>query len=149
MQEVDSNRVYVVALNRGTRKGWEISWVDIVEKKRRYFHPTKGGGWPKTPPNYLAWRYGGKLQGVAHITQYEVVRDMHARIPGIPRGEITDHVLYQLGPTFCPDHPVKTGRIFRNGRKWCMLDTLFTCTTISDAATESKERDSEAKRLRV
>jgi hypothetical protein len=137
---VNSNWVYVVSLKKGTPKGWRISWIDIVESKHRYFHPPQGGGWPKTPPNYLAWRYDGELQGIAHVTQNEIVSDVHARIPEIPRGEITNHVLYRLGPAFRPDHPVKTGRIFRSGRKWCMLDTLFTCAKISDAAKQSDKR---------
>jgi hypothetical protein len=147
MQEVDSNWVYVVSLSKSIPKGWKISWTDIVEEKHRYFHPTQRGGWPKTPPNYVAWRYDGRLQGIAHITQYEIVPDAHASIPEIPRGEITNHVLYRLGPIFRPDHLVGTGRIFRNGRKWCMLDTLFTCATISDAANESKKRDTKSRRL--
>jgi hypothetical protein len=140
MQEVNSNWVYVVSLNKGTPKGWRISWVDIVESQHRYFHPPQRGGWPKTPPNYLAWRYDGRLQGISHITHYEIVPDVHARIPEIPRGEITNYVLYRLGPTFRPDHRVRTGKIFRNGRKWCMLDTLFTCAKISDAAKQSDKR---------
>jgi len=52
MQESDSNWVYVVSLGKGVPKGWKISWIDIVESERRYFHPAQGGGWPKTPPNY-------------------------------------------------------------------------------------------------
>lgn len=146
MQEADSNWVYVVALGRGTRKHWRISWIDIVEKKHHYFHPAQGGGWPKTPPNYLAWRYNGKLQGIAHITNHEIVSDVHSQIPEIPRGDLTNYVLYRLGPAFTPDHRVKTGRVFKSGRKWCMLDTLFTCATISDAA---KQSDKRAKAQRV
>lgn len=147
MQEVDSNWVYVVSLGKGVPKGWGISWIDIIERKRRYFHPAQGGGWPKTPPNYLAWRYNGKLQGIAHVAGYEIPPDVHKRIPEIPTGAITNHVLYRLGPTFRPDHIVPTGRIFRNGRRWCMLDTLFTCKTISDAAIRSKKREREASRF--
>jgi hypothetical protein len=146
MQETDSNWVYVVSLNKGAPKGWKISWIDIVEAKRRYFHPAQGGSWPKTPPNYLAWRYNGKLQGIAHITKYEIPPDVHIRIPEIPRGEILNYVLYRLGPTFRPDHEVKTGRIW-NGRRWCMLDALFTCATIADAANQSKKRENEAKKF--
>ena len=39
MQNTDSNWVYVVSLSGGTREGWKISWIDIVKKKKRYFHP--------------------------------------------------------------------------------------------------------------
>ena len=30
-----------------------------------------------------------------------------------------------------PSKIIKTGKIFRNGRKWAMLDTLLTVDTIS------------------
>ncbi len=147
MQESDSNWVYVVSLGKGVPKGWKISWIDIVESEHRYFHPAQGGGWPKTPPNYLAWRYGGKLQNIAHIVDYEIASDVHSCIPEIPRGKVLNHVVYRLGKSFRPDHDVKTGRIFRSGRRWCMLDTLFTCKTLSDAANESKRRERDAKKF--
>ena len=35
MQNVDSNWVYVVSLGSGTPKDWKLSWIDVVEKKRR------------------------------------------------------------------------------------------------------------------
>jgi hypothetical protein len=145
MQDSESNWVYVVSLGKGVPKGWKISWIDIVESERRYFHPAQGGGWPKTPPNYLAWRHGGKLQGIAHIVDYEIAPDVHSSIPEIPRGRVLNHVVYRLGKPFRPDHDVKTGRIFRSGRRWCMLDTLFTCRTLSDAANESKRRERDTR----
>lgn len=147
MQESDSNRVYVVSLGSGVPKGWKISWIDIVESEHRYFHRAQGGGWPKTPPNYLAWRYDGKLQGIAHILDYEIVPDVHTSIPEIPRGRILNHVIYRLGKSFRPDHDVMTGRIFRSAKRWCMLDTLFTCKTLFVAANESKRREREAKKF--
>jgi hypothetical protein len=43
MQESDSNWVYVVSLAKGVPKEWKISWIDIVEAKRRYLHAAQGG----------------------------------------------------------------------------------------------------------
>ncbi len=146
MQQVDSNWVFTVALRDATPQGWKISWIDIVEHKRCYFHPSEGGGWPKTPPNYLAWRYSGHLQGIAHIANYRIVPDMHTAIPEIPKGQIRNCVLYNLGPTFRPDHVVKTGNLYPSGRTKCMLDTLFTCKTISEAAKQSRQRERTAKK---
>lgn len=146
MQDVYSNRVYVVSLGSGVPKGWGISWVDIVESKHRYFHPAEGGGWPRTAPTYLGWRYKGKLQGLAHILDYVVVPDMHDKIPEIPRGRIRNHVLYRIGQPFRPNNDLPTGQIYKNGRRWCMLDTLFTAKTIGDAARESTKREQDAKR---
>jgi hypothetical protein len=61
--------------------------------------------------------------------------------PAVP---LQNHVLYRLGPTFRPYPDVLTGKIFRNGRRWRMVDALFTCPTISDAATQSLKREREA-----
>jgi hypothetical protein len=146
MQEVDSNWVYIVSLAAGKPQGSKISWIDIVEKKHRYFHPPQGGGWPKTAPNYLAWRHHGKLQGIAHIEKYEIVKDLHSKIPEISPGKAKNLVLYRLGTTFRPANPVATGKIYRSNRVRCMLDTLFTSDTISEAYSKSKKREAAAKR---
>ena len=140
MQKLDSNLVYVVSLARGTPVAWGISWIDIVEKRRLYFHPVGGSGWPKEPPNYIALRYYGKLQSIHHIEGYKITTNMHKRIPEIPNEEWGPHFLYTLGPPFCPNKEVRTGNIYPNGRVWCMLDTLFTCDTISAARDLSRER---------
>jgi hypothetical protein len=98
------------------------------------------GGWPKEPPNYIAFRYYGKLQSIHHIKSYEVVTNMHERIPEIRSEEWKPHFLYTLGQEFGPSTEVRTGSIYPNGRVWCMLDTLFTCDTISDARDLSQKR---------
>lgn len=146
MQKIDSNWVYVVALAYGTPPGWHISWIDIVKKHRRYFHPVGGGrgGWPKEPPNYIAFRYYGKLQSIHHIEGYEVITNIHERIPEIPDVTWEPHFLYRVGKGFGPDKEIKTGNIYRNGRVWCMLDTLFTCDTISAARDLSRKRESQS-----
>jgi len=139
MRKVDSNWVYVVSLGSGTPEGWSISWIDIVNRRSRYFHPF-GSGWPKEPPNYIAFRYYGRLQSIHRIEDYEVVTNMHKKIPEIPDEEWGSFFLYTLGPGFRPDKEVRTGNIYRNGRVWCMLDTLFTCDSVSEARHVSKER---------
>jgi len=141
MQKLDSNWVYVVVLASDTPKGWGISWIDIVKKKRRYFHPIGIHGWPKEPPNYIAVRYNGKLQSIHHVEDYEVVEDLREKIPEIRGASKTPRFLYKLGLAFRPNNEIRTGRIYPNGRVWCMLDTLFTCKTISDARDVSNERE--------
>ncbi|HQM80511.1 MAG TPA: hypothetical protein PLX02_02710 [Syntrophorhabdaceae bacterium] len=141
MQNVDSNLVYVVSLSSGIRKKWNISWIDIVKKRLLYFHPFGVSGWPKIPPNYIAFRYSGKLQSIHHIKDYEITTDLHKKIPEIPSNVYEfPLILYKLGPAFGPAKEVKTGKIYPNGRVWCMLDTLFTCKTISEARDVSKKR---------
>ncbi len=142
MQYYDSNWVYVVSLSTIKAKDWDISWIDIVKKRKEYFHPVGGGrgGWPTEPPNYIAFRYHGKLQSIHHIEGYEVFSNPHNKFPEIPSADWGPHFLYKLGPAFCPSNEVKTGKIYPNGRVWCMLDTLFTEKSISDARDISKKR---------
>ncbi len=143
MQNTDSNWVFVVSLGSNTPEGWKLSWIDIVEKRRRYFHPVGGGGWPKEPPNYIAFRYHGRLQSIHHIETYTVFDDPHDEFPEIPSVKWEPHFLYTLSPSFAPAHEVKTGNIYPNGRVWCMLDTLFLAKTISEARDISKKRSEQ------
>lgn len=143
MQAKDSNWVYIVSVGTGHPDNCELSWIDFIEKRERYFHPVGGGrgGWPKTPPNYIGFRYYGQLQSIHHIEDYEVTRNIHNQIEEMPDEEWTvDHFVYKLGPAIKPNHIVKTGNIYRTGRVWAMLDTLLTSNSISEARDISKTR---------
>ena len=141
MQKKDSNMVYVVALGTQKPDGCDITWIDIVQKYSKYFCPVGGNGWPKEPPNYIAFRYYGQLQSIHHIEGYTVSRNMHDEIPEMP-DEVweNDCYIYKLGSAIVPGKTVKTGKIFRNGRVWAMLDTLLTCDTISEARDLTQDR---------
>jgi len=143
MQQSESNRVYGVALAKGTERGWKISWIDIVKHRRRYFHPLDSY-WPKVPPNYIAFRYGGKLGSIHHVDACEVVTRLHRYIPEIPNDEWNPMYLYSLGRPFAPAKTVHTGNIYPNGHVWCMLDTLFTSKTIAEARDLSHRREQKA-----
>ncbi|GMK39104.1 hypothetical protein PCCS19_21580 [Paenibacillus sp. CCS19] len=140
MQKQDSNMVYVVSVGGGSPEGWTITWRDIINKKRRYFHPVGGNGWVKEPPNYIAFRYDGKLQSIHHIEGYEVVTNMSKVFSEAKDEEWEPSFVYHLGAPFSPSNEIKTGNIYPNGRVWCMLDTLFTCSTISEARDLTKSR---------
>ncbi len=131
-QRKDSNWVFVVALGSDIPARWRISWIDVVRKYSRYFHPV-GPRWPKEPPAYMGFRYGGKLQSIHFVERYEVIDDLSRACAGIPRTPVDPHFLYFLGPPIVPPHEVRSGNIYRNGRVWCAIDTLLTCKTISDA----------------
>jgi hypothetical protein len=143
MQKIYSNRVYVVSLGSDTPEGRKLSWIDVVEKKRKYFHPV-GSGWPKEPPNYIAFRYHGKLQSIHHVEGYKVFEDPHDEFPEIPSENWEPHFLYKLSRPFAPANDVRSGNL-HNGRRWCMLDTLFLAKTISEAVEMSKQRALVAK----
>jgi hypothetical protein len=143
MQKKDNNWVYIVSLGWNMPPKWTINWQDIVNRKGKYFHPVGGGkgGWPAEPPNYIAFRYGGKLQSIHHIEKYEVFTDPSLHFSEIPKGTWQDHYLYHLGPPIKPNHEVKTGkRITRNNRVKAMIDLLLTSKTIQEAWEKSKLR---------
>lgn len=143
MQSKESNWVYVVSLGEWHPDNCKLKWIDFVEKYRKYFHPVGGGkgGWPKTPPNYIGFRYGGKLQSIHHIEDYVITRNLHEEFEEMPDEECEiDFFVYTLGPAIKPTHVVKTGRIYATGRVWAMLDTLLTSNTISEARDISKAR---------
>jgi hypothetical protein len=139
-QSQSSNLTYVLALNGGRPSGWQTSWIEIVTKFRRYFHPVGRNGWPRDPPNYVAFRYGGQLRSIHHVDSYEVIENLQRACPGIPDKPIPPHFLYWLGKPIVPAKPVKNGRIWPNGRYWCALDALLTCRTISQARDITKKR---------
>ncbi len=144
MQTKDSNWVYVVSVGTGHPDNCDLTWIDFVEKYGRYFHPVGGGrsGWPKTPPNYIAFRYYGQLQSIHHIDDYVVTRNLHTEFEEMPDEEWeVDHFVYKLGPAIKPNHVVKTGNLYATGRVWAMIDTLLTADSISEARDISKERD--------
>lgn len=140
MQPQESNRVYIVSLsNEEFAKG--LTFIQVVEKRRRYFHPYGTGSWPKEPPNYIAFRYDGKLQSIHHIEKAEVIRNFHPHFPERKDQEDEPHFLYLLGPAIRPAQEVRTGSgITRSARRWAFLDLLLTSKTITDACAASKKR---------
>lgn len=140
MQKKESNWVYVVALSSLKLENINLTSIDIVKKYNKYFCPV-GNGWPKEPPNYIAFRFNGKLQSIHHIEDYEITDNIHEIIPVLPDKQWDyPHFVYTLGPAIIPGRVIKTGKLYRNGRVWAMLDTLLTYNTIAEARDISKNR---------
>jgi len=104
VQNQYSNQVYVVSLSTSefavSENGRSITWADIVENHDKYFHPLGGGagGWPVEPPNYIAFRYHGRLQSIHHVQSYEVVDEVEAEFNLKSRFQFDrPHYLYDLG----------------------------------------------------
>lgn len=134
-----SNMVYVVSLGSGFGEGWGISWQDVVRKAQRYFYPV-GKGWPE-PPNYIAFRYDGRLQSIHHVESHSVYTNHRSVFPEAPDVEVPPHYCLVLGPAMTPPHELRNGpRIVRAARVWCMLDTLLTSATMSEALEETQRR---------
>ncbi len=144
MRDVKDNTVFVVSLSSEAIKEGDDSytWVDVVEKDRKYFHPVGNGNrWPVIPPNYIGFRLGGRLHSVHHIESYEVVTDLSRKNRRWPETD-ADHFVYKLGLGMQPAKEIKNGKIWPNGRYWCAIDTLLSgdFKTISDARDETNRR---------
>jgi hypothetical protein len=144
MQRQTSNMVYVVSL--GTeRTSWSgsLTPIEVVTVKNRYFHQI-GGTWPKEPPNYLGFRWHGRLKQIRHVEDYEVITDPHEHLPEIPSQVWERSFLYTLGPPIVPPNEVRTGRLYKAARVWAAFDLLLTSPTISEARDRTKSRLAEA-----
>jgi len=145
MRNTESNSVFVVSLSsRPFNDKWPAGLrpLDIVEKHGRYFFPATGENWPRTPPNYVAFRYWGALQSIHHVDDYTIAQDMSPFIPGAPdTSDWPPHFLLTLGPAIRPPRPMKAGpRIVRSMRVWVDLDLLLTAATITEALQQTRAR---------
>lgn len=141
MQDLRSNMVFVVSLAGGNPDGASLSWIDIVAKQGQYFHPV-GNRWPKEPPNYIAFRYWGRLQSIHHVDGYVVSTNLSHQVPGMSYQDWSPHFVYELGPAIHPPHEVKAGpKVQRSARVWVMLDLLLTSSTLTEALIKTKERE--------
>jgi len=136
-----SNQAYIVSLGSEPMvRRKPTTWIDVVERDQCYFHPIRSG-WPPEPPNYIGFRYRGRLQSVHHIDSFEVANDLSKVNSTWPKTNY-DHFVYRLGPAMKPHTEVRTGKLYMNGRVWCAIDTLLSgeFATISAANAESKRR---------
>lgn len=143
MQDPRSNLVYVVSLSRDpVRPGCPYTYVDVVEKLGKYFHPV-GKGYPKEPPNYMGFRYNGKLQSIHHVDSFTVVADPVVAVPdceGVGPHQGTPHYVYQLGPAIAPQRPVRSGAGIQSRRVWAAIDLLLTSETVLEADEKTRAR---------
>jgi hypothetical protein len=96
----------------------------MVEKDGYYSHPF-GKNWPQQPPNYIGFRYAGKLQSVHHIDSYKIVKNLATINRKWPRTN-ENRFLYRLGPPMRPCKEIKSGKSIRNRRVECAIDTLLS-----------------------
>lgn len=148
MQNYLSNEVYCVALSDDfVSEGCSLRWSDIVLKYNRYTCP-QGRGWPVEPPNYIAFRYKGKLLSVHHIEGYALTQNIKGYISEYP--DITEEYpcfVFELGEAVKPFKEVRSGKNMRAIRAWVMFDLLLTCDTVEEAVRKSKERKNQAANI--
>lgn len=142
MQDQTSNMVYVVSIAKGSPQRSRITWKDIIRVEHRYFHVVGKGGWPSSPPNYMGFRWDGKLQQIRHVDAWKITEDLHEEIDGMGKGVFAyPNYLYTLGPNILPETKrIKKGKVYPSGRIWAMLDLLLTCDTVAEARDLTKKR---------
>ena len=145
MQNYLSNKVYCVSLNREkVCDDCSLSWMDIVRKYKKYTCP-QGHGWPVEPPNYIAFRYDGRLQSIHHIESYVITNNIHKQIPEYPDIDLEyPNFVLSLDDGFYPTKIIKSEKNMRATRVWAMYDLLITCDTIKEAVEKTKLREQQS-----
>jgi hypothetical protein len=141
MQDIQSNKVWVVALSdEEIRKGSGYTWIDVVQKDGCYFHPV-GRTYPLSPPNYVGFRYYGRLQSIHYVEKSRVSNHLHKENKRWPNTS-HPHFVYDLGPAIRPPLTMGLGNLYSTGRVWCLIDTLLTgeYRTLKEASDASKKR---------
>ncbi len=136
----DSWTYCVVVSNDRPGGGGDRTFRDFVTAERCYFHPYGwGSGWPKAPPNFLAFRWGNQVQRIHRVSSSEVIPSLQSRWPDIPVADGTDkhHMLYHLGPPI-PGPPFPTEGNYRASRVWFVLDQLLVTGSLSEAIRHSR-----------
>jgi hypothetical protein len=141
MRSIADSWTYCVVLNddRPGGKG-APSFKEYVTEGMCYFHPYGEGGWPTEPPNFMAFRWDGKVQRIHRVLQSEVIPSIRDRFPKHQPGKESDraHAVYQLGPRLPPLEPIPSGTTYRAARLWVLLDQLQTAPTLKDAIERSR-----------
>jgi hypothetical protein len=132
----DDQWVYCVVVSDTTLGA--KTFREYVVDERVYFHPYGGHNtWPKRPPNFLCFRWGGRVRQVNRVTSFEVIPQLTDRWPDITAQESGGaHIVYELGPDI-PIPTVSTKGTYATGRVWCLLDQLLTQPTLKDAVWSS------------
>jgi hypothetical protein len=142
VRDVADQWAYCVVVSGASPATGGRTFREFVIKERIYFHPYGGrNGWPKRPPRFMAFRWGGRVRQINRVVAHEVVPHLNDRLPGIPRGmDGADHphIIYSLGPDI-PIPVIPTKGVYPNGRVWALLDQILTQPTLGDAVRESKK----------
>lgn len=140
LDPADSWTYCVVLSNSRPGGGGARTFREFVTVESCYFHPYGwGAGWPKTPPNFLAFRWDGMVQRVHRVISSEIIPNLQAFRSDIPltENEIRPHVLYKLGPQILGT-PIPNGRQYRASRLWVLLDQLLVNKSLADAHDGTK-----------
>jgi hypothetical protein len=132
MRPADDQWTYCVVVSDALFGG--VSFRDYITRQRRYFHPYGGrNGWPKRPPNLLAFRWGGRVRQVNRVEAFDIRADLREIWPEMTPDEASEpHIVYRLGPDI-PIPEISTNGTYASARVWCLLDQLLTQQTLKAA----------------
>ena len=133
--------VYVVSLSKKKIGDSDLTSIKLLQQRRIYFHPKGIHGWPANPPEYIGFRYDGRLQSIQQVKAATTVTNIHNTVPEIsnPNWSVP-HLLYEFGDEIRLTAPVYTGRLFASVRVKCLLNTLVgdnAQNTVLDAVHET------------
>lgn len=145
MRNLHDNRVYVVSLSTAISEAG-VSFIDVVRELGVYWYPAGGGGgWPKTPYNYMGFRYYGQLQSLHHVDDYVVVSDLSEAVKEVSPPSFGPAFVLTLGPAIPIPDGIRTGKkIQRSARRTIDIDLLLTSSTISEAWEKMTARHASA-----
>ena len=137
-----SSWAYCVSASRDKPgDGGPHTFIGYVVDEGVYFHPF---GWrkgdPVDPPNFIAFRWDGKVHRIHRVVAHEVVPNLQVRWPTIPVDQDTSrpHVIYTLGPPLPMNGPLPSGTNYRASRLWVLVDQLLTCATLKEAIASTR-----------
>lgn len=133
------SRVLVVPLGKSASEIGAHHYHEIPYKLGVYWYGMKGG--QKLPPNYVGFRFDGKLQSIHHVDASQ----HFARFSEVFPKATTDWgpgVLLTLGPPVRPEG-VRSGKL-RDRRVWADIDLLLTSATVAEAERLTREREQAA-----
>lgn len=109
-QKLFSTWTYCVSVSTGGVG--EVNYRTVVADEHCSFHPYGVSGWPMIPPNFLAFRWAGAVQGIHHVEASKVVATLREAYPTLPATEEVDrqHIVYSLGPDLAAGRRLPNGR---------------------------------------
>jgi hypothetical protein len=131
------SRVMVVALGKSMSE-IGIHHHEIPYKRGVYWYGLKSG----LPPNYVAFRFDGRLQSIHHVERSQVFTRISDVFPEA-KTDWGSGVLLHLGPAIHPPNTVRSGKL-RDRRVSADIDLLLTSATVEEAERLTRERDLRA-----
>lgn len=135
--------VFCVVITTDAPGAGTTTFRQYVQQERVYFHPFGQGakGWPKRPPTFMAFRWGGEVRQINRVVGRSVVAALADRWREIGRdhaAENVPHIVYELGPDIPLPHRIPTKGTYANARVWTLLDQLLIAPSLAAATAASK-----------